>query len=62
MLSLSIFLVLLVGKSLTFNLFNKVDLPNKSGAVCLDGSIPAFYLWVPDGVLTLPNKVLIYFD
>lgn len=48
MLSLSIFLVLLVGKSLTFNLYSRVDLTNKNGAVCLDGSNPAFYIWLPD--------------
>lgn len=31
-----------------FNLFNKIDISNKTGAACLDGSAPAFYLWLPD--------------
>lgn len=53
---------LLLSSIKCFNLFNRVDLPVKSGAACLDGSLPAFYLWVPDDLDTPVNKVLIYFD
>ena len=46
----------------SFNLFNKIEISNKTGASCLDGSNAAFYLWVPDDLDTPVNKVLIYFD
>lgn len=55
--------VLLLATSTTaFNLYNRIDISNKTGAACLDGSAPAFYLWVPDDLDTPVNKVLIYFD
>jgi hypothetical protein len=46
----------------SINLFNKIEISNKTGAACLDGSNPAFYLWEPDNFDTPVNKVLIYFD
>jgi hypothetical protein len=55
----TICLCLLISSTLTFSLFNKISLSNKTGAVCLDGSQPAFYLWQPDSLDT--NKTLIYF-
>ncbi len=41
-------LCVLASLTTCFNLFNKIDISNKTGAACLDGSAPAFYLWVPD--------------
>ena len=61
---LAIILILLaiaLSPALFFNLFNRIDLPIKSGAACLDGSVPAFYMWVPDDLDKPVNKVLIYF-
>jgi hypothetical protein len=62
MLSLSIFLVLLLEGSFAFNFFSRIDITNKTGAACLDGSSPAFYLWLPDGLDNAPNKLLIHFE
>lgn len=59
-LLVALFIVLL-SPCFSFNLFNRVDLPVKSGAACLDGSLPAFYVWVPDDLDKPVNKVLIYF-
>jgi hypothetical protein len=55
-------LFIIVNIVTAFNLFNKVDISNKTGAACLDGSTPAFYIWVPDELDTPVNKVLIYFE
>lgn len=57
-----ILLLALLTSISTFNLFNKIEISNKTGAACLDGSNAAFYLWVPDDLDTPVNKVLIYFD
>lgn len=58
---LIVLIVTLLSPCFSFNLFNRIDLPAKSGAACLDGSLPAFYLWVPDDLDKPVNKVLIYF-
>lgn len=52
---------LLLVLTFSFNLYNRIDISNKTGAACMDGSNAAFYLWVPDDLDTPVNKVLIYF-
>ena len=46
--------------TLQFNFFGIETLSNKTGAVCLDGSPAAFYIYEPD-VTKPPNKLLIFF-
>jgi len=45
----------------TVNFFNKFSLPTKNGAMCLDGTPAAIYLFEPD-IEKAPNKVLIMFE
>ena len=40
-------------------LYNAVEISNKTGAACLDGSPFQFYIWEPEAVA---HNVLIYFE
>lgn len=48
--------------ALAFNMFELVELSTKNGAVCLDGSPSALYLYEPDDPSKAPNKILIMFE
>lgn len=39
--------ILLIQLVSSLSLYNRVDISNKTGAACLDGSNAAFYIWQP---------------
>ncbi len=57
----SLILALLITLGSTISLFNYVQLPKSSGAMCMDGSEYGVYLFNPDED-TPPNKLFIYFE
>ena len=57
------FLLTLAFYANAFSLYNLITISNKTGAACLDGSSPGFYLWEPEQDDPSPrDKVLIYFE
>lgn len=57
--ALTLALVLVLGSSIS--MYNLVQLPKSTGAMCMDGSEYGFYLYNPDDI-TPPNKLLIFFE
>ncbi len=50
--------------TLQINMFNKMELTTKNGAMCLDGSPFAIYTYQPDPLDfdVIANKLLIFFE
>lgn len=61
-MSSKLILILQICAISCFSLYGRIDISNKTGAACMDGSSPAFYLWQPEPEDVPVNKVLIYFD
>jgi len=43
-------------------MFELVQLTNKNGAMCLDGSSAAIYTYEPDDISKAPNKLILMFE
>lgn len=59
-LPILIFSLLSLCQAITF--FSLVRLPTKNGAMCLDGSPGAIYIYEPEDISKAPNKILIMFE
>jgi hypothetical protein len=55
-------LVGLLAVASSFNFFSLNYLPTKNGAMCLDGSPAALYIYEPDDISKAANKILIMFE
>jgi len=38
----------IIAQSLSISFYGLVSIPNKTGAACLDGSAPGYYIWHPE--------------
>ncbi len=59
-----LFSLLLVHSALSLTMFNQVELTTKNGAMCLDGSPYAIYVYVPDpeDFDVIANKLLVFWE
>jgi hypothetical protein len=63
-MKLLIFLALTFFTVKSINLYNKMELTTKNGAMCMDGSPYAIYTYLPDPIDfdVIPNKLLIFWE